>query len=83
MQDTLAGHPNIHVKRLNQAITEEGGSEKARAIGNRPEHKAAFVIWGDYVLDPAPEVYVHFDILRQTETYLGAGIYEQYGPVAN
>ena len=31
MQDTLAGHPNIHVKRLKRAITEEQGSQEARA----------------------------------------------------
>lgn len=80
MRDTLTGHPNIKVKRLNQRITEEEGSDLARGIGSRPEHKAAFVIWGDYVLTPEPEMYVHFDILRQTETYLGSGDYEQYGP---
>jgi tetratricopeptide (TPR) repeat protein len=81
MQDTLAGHPNIQVKRLKRAISEEQGSQEARIIGNRPEHKAAFVIWGDYVLEPEPELYVHFDILRQTETYLGTGDYDKYGPM--
>jgi tetratricopeptide (TPR) repeat protein len=81
MKDTLAGHPNITVKRLKRPITEEEGSNVARAIGNRPEHKAAFVIWGDYVLQPDPEVYVHFEILRQTRTYLGAGRSETYTPI--
>lgn len=73
MRDALAAHPNIHVKRLNQTIAKKAGSDKARAIGNRPEHKAAFVIWGDYVLEPEPEVYLHFEILRQHQTYLGSG----------
>ncbi|MCB0202056.1 MAG: hypothetical protein KDI03_18465, partial [Anaerolineae bacterium] len=80
MKDTLADHPNIEVKRLNRHISEEDGSQKARSIGNRPEHKAAFVIWGYYVLQPEPELYVHFDILRQTETYLGPVVNEEYPP---
>ena len=80
MRKTLEKYPAIQVKRLNQFIPAEGGSERARAIGNRPEHKAAFVIWGGYTLEPEPELQVHFDILRQTETMLSSGIRKVYGP---
>ena len=80
MREILKQQPNIKVKRLNRFIPAEGGSEQARAIGNRPEHKAAFVVWGDYTLQPDPELHVHFDILRQTETYLGRGQAQDYGP---
>ena len=81
MRETLKEQPNIQVKRLNQFIPAEGGSEQVRATANRPEHKAAFVIWGDYTLDPDPELHVHFDILRQTETYLRSGQSQDYGPM--
>jgi len=80
MRETLRDHPDIVVKRLKQPIPAEEGSARARRIAEQPEHKAAFVIWGDYTLDPAPELYVHFDIIRQAETYLGSGTYEEYGP---
>ncbi len=80
MRELLNDQPRIHVKRLNQYIPAEGGSQQARAIGSLPEHKAAFVIWGDYTLEPDPELHVHFDILRQTETYLGSGLAQDYGP---
>ena len=52
MRETLKEHQNIKVKRLNQFIPAEGGSEQAHAIGNRPEHKAAFVIWGTTRCNP-------------------------------
>ena len=80
MRETLKEQTNIQVRRLNQFIPAEGGSDRARATGNRPEHKAAFVIWGDYTLQPDPELHIHFDILRQTETYLGSGQAQDYGP---
>ena len=81
MRETLKSNSDfIAVKRLDQTIPAEGGSNQARAIGKRPEHKAAFVIWGDYTLVPDPELHVHFDILRQTETYLGGGQTQNYGP---
>ena len=81
MRVTLKEHQDIKVKQLNQFIPAEGGSERARAIGNQPEHKAAFVIWGDYTLDPEPELYVHFDILLdRVPSDVAAGAYEEYGP---
>jgi tetratricopeptide (TPR) repeat protein len=81
MSKPLQAHNrDIVVKRLNQFIEPEGGSEKARGIGNSPFHKAAFVLWGDYTLQPDPELHVHFDILRQTETYLRSGQAQDYGP---
>ena len=80
MRETLKEQPNIQVKRLNQFIPAEGGSNRARAVGNRPEHKAAFVIWGDYTLEPDPELHLHFDIPNRSDSCLCGGVTEAYGP---
>jgi tetratricopeptide (TPR) repeat protein len=80
MRTHLVDHPAIVIEPLNQPIPAENGSETARAIGQRPEHNASVVIWGDCTLTPDPELYVHFDILKDTTTYLQTGAYEQYGP---
>jgi len=77
MNDILKDHPEIEIKRLRKPVES---SEEARKYGNDPRNKAAFVIWGDYTLQPEPEVHVRFDILRQTNTYFGDGLREVYGP---
>ena len=80
IRETLKEHSDIKIKRLSQFIPAEGGSERARALGKRPEHKAAFVIWGDYTLEPNPELHVHFDILTEVRTCFCGDVTETYGP---
>jgi len=77
MEDTLKDHPEIEIKRLRKPVES---SEEARKYGNDPRNKAAFVIWGDYTLQPEPEVHVRFDILKQPTTILGTSLKHDYGP---
>ncbi len=80
MVATLALHEQIRVERLNCAIKQQGGSETAMRIGSRRDVDASIVIWGVYVEPPEPEVRIYFDIVKQQETYLGAGFDRNFGP---
>jgi hypothetical protein len=80
MRQQLSAHPQIRVERLCRFVAAEGGSDTAVAIGEDPAFNAAIVIWGDYVAQPDPELYLHFDIIRSQETYLRGGFDEAYGP---
>ncbi len=81
MHTTLANHSNILIKRLGEAIARENGDETALSIGQRPEHKAAIVIWGHYVSPPDPELTVHFRMVQPNDTYLSNGFDQRYPPV--
>ena len=80
MQATLAEHAKIRIERLNCAIKQQDGSETAMRIGSRKDVDASIVIWGVYVEPPEPEVRIYFDIVKQKETYLGAGFDRSFGP---
>jgi len=80
MRESLENHSNVRVELLRQYIYEEGGSELAMEIGQRPEHNASFVIWGNYVLEPEPEIYIFFDIMERSLPVFGNSYDESYGP---
>jgi len=80
MREQLSSHPLIRIERLCRFIAAEGGSDKAMAIGKEPTFNAAIVIWGDYVAQPDPELYLHFDIIQAQNTFLRGGFNEAYGP---
>ena len=50
------------------------GSERARQKGLDPWWRGSIVIWGDYVVQPEPELNVRFEILRTENTYLESGL---------
>lgn len=85
MKETFRDHPDIIIESLGESINNQNGdgSEAAREIGALPEHKASIVIWGDYVIEPEPELYMHYEILHETASsteILGLSKYEKYGP---
>ncbi|MFN6474427.1 MAG: tetratricopeptide repeat protein, partial [Nostoc sp. SerVER01] len=56
-------YADVKVQGLNQIITEQQGSEVARAVGERK--KASIVIWGGYgVTSTNVQVSVHFEVLK-------------------
>jgi len=82
MVETLAAHAKIRVERLNCAIKQQDGSAIAMRIGSRQDVDASIVIWGVYVESSDPEVRIYFDIVKEKETYLGAGFDHSFGPQA-
>ena len=80
MQATLTEHAKIRIERLNCAIKQQGGSETAMRIGSRKDVDASIVIWGVYVAPPEPKIYLYFNIVKEKETYLGAGFDYRFGP---
>jgi tetratricopeptide (TPR) repeat protein len=62
----LARYDDVKVEGLGQVITEEEGSDAARAEGKN--HQAAIVIWGWYrATEKAVELLAHFEVLRSPE----------------
>jgi tetratricopeptide (TPR) repeat protein len=56
-------YADVKVQALDKSITEQQGSEVARAEGE--QKKAAIVIWGDYgVTSTNVQISVHFEILN-------------------
>lgn len=81
LKDGLVQYPNIEVKTVGQPITDDdAGNDTARSLAQRPWHKAAIVIWGHYVVEPEPEVYLHFSMTRNRSPLLDANQEWEYGP---
>ncbi len=75
-------HAKIRIERLQLRDQTADGSDTAMRIGSRNDVDASIVIWGVYVEPPEPEVRIYFDIVKQQETYLGAGFDRNFGPQA-
>jgi tetratricopeptide (TPR) repeat protein len=62
-------YADIRVQALNQTITEQQGSDVARAKGE--QKKAAIVIWGEYGVTPTDvQMSVHYELLNLPEIFL-------------
>jgi hypothetical protein len=67
LRNAAKAYTDVKVRALNQPITEQQGSEVARAEG--AQKKATIVIWGDYgVTQTDAQIGVHFEVLK-TSTY--------------
>jgi Tfp pilus assembly protein PilF len=56
-------YPDVKVQALNKSITEQQGSDVARAVG--AQKKASIVIWGEYgVTDDHVQLSTYFEVLK-------------------
>lgn len=78
MEEELTDFDDIRIERLYRSISERDGSDEAMRIAESPDINASIVIWGDYVQHPDPELYIHYDIAKQPNTYLEAGFEDQF-----
>jgi tetratricopeptide (TPR) repeat protein len=61
-------YTDVKVRALNQTITEQQGSEVARAIGE--QQKATIVIWGEYGATPTNvQISSHFELLNAPDEF--------------
>ncbi len=65
IRDALRQHPDIEVRTLGWAITDDEGEGKAYAHEVGRLAKAGMVIWGDYLFEPDFEMYVHYEVLPE------------------
>lgn len=80
IREELANFDDIRIERLYSSISEKSGSEEAMRIAESPKVNASIIIWGDYVDNADPELYIHYDIAKQPDTYLGGGFEEEFSP---
>jgi len=79
IEELLADFDTIRVVRLWESIPAQGGRKKAIITAAEPQYKATSVIWGQYAnFGGNWEIHAHFEIVRNTDTYLGTGFYEGY-----
>ncbi|MFN8444744.1 MAG: tetratricopeptide repeat protein [Caldilineaceae bacterium] len=82
MRERLSTYPNIRVEQLNCAISPQAGSETALRIGSRKDVQATIMIWGVYTTPAESTVRINFKIVKEQESYLGAGFDRSLGPQA-
>lgn len=62
-------YTDVKVRALNQTITEQQGSDVARAIGE--QQKATIIIWGEYGATPTNvQISSHFEFLNAPDEFL-------------
>ncbi len=68
LRNATKDYTDVKVQALNQTITEQQGSDVARAEGE--QRKAAIVIWGDYGVTPTDvQISVHYELLKPPEIF--------------
>jgi len=68
LRNATKAYTDVKVQALNQTITEQQGSDGARAEGEKK--KAAILIWGEYGVTPTDvQLSVHYELLKQPEYF--------------
>jgi tetratricopeptide (TPR) repeat protein len=68
LRSATEAYTDVKVQALNQTITEQQGSDFARANGE--QRKAAIVIWGEYGVTPTDvQISVHYELLKPPEDF--------------
>ena len=80
LAEELKDYENIRIEWLDKVhISANGGSDQAMALGKDERVNASIVIWGNYTYPEQgePQVHVHFDMIREQDTYLESGFYDR------
>jgi len=68
LRNATEAYTDVKVQALNQTITEQQGSDAARAAGE--QKKATIVIWGEYGVTPTDvQLSVHYELLKPPEIF--------------